>query len=1446
MSDELNDLFTRMKAQQHAHDQAQQQPPMSFWTQPPPQPQHGYQPPSVSSPLFSPPAEMPQPHHPSHVISPASRASPFQTPGAHAQSQDQNRANSLLNLLRSNGSQPPAEGGLMSSLQNVQKPDTMQRTNSAQQSNMLSASDFVASLQRRPSAQSTTSSAAPEAAKSFESTAGQANTQDFLLNLLTKPSKLASPAASQVGGNPADANKKPNEASTVNRLAQSLAEASIASAESPQPELASLTPLVSPPTTIALEAPQPTKGGIFNYVNPFDQLHQSSPLNRTPQPQAQEKRIEILKHDRAVSDNLNGELGAPAAKTRKLSSSNKKPVHQAVESAKTPQSVSKKLEEVSAQVEDQVAQALANATKQETSLVKAKEVVVPVVEKQAGDETVDTDWSTAEDEDAKQEEDAKVEVFNFPMKPFVTLQLQSSRVARPFRPSTWESATPIARLKKEFSHDDRALATASQSHIIYAVVPSEKKPDTGLKIIRQEDGKNKHVWAKAGERLCNVQVSSVTQGDVESVLATGVNGTIFYTTLAKSRGDLFDDDNVEAQGFIMSPPPNSDEPSSSSTFGTSSAIKTRAKLSNRHSDQYFAVARGRQIHLIAPEIVKDRAYTDHKTHIVQTEKYLSEHSLSINTAKAGKDFCFSEDDTTLISLDKVGKVKFWDIRALTSAIDSVNQGSYDKAPRNELKEPIYSFAAGASPLHPDDKMSPSSVMLLDKDRPCAKGVALRYLLVGFQQNHILQLWDLGLGKCVQELRFPESPGSTNAMCTVNYHPKTGILCVSHPGRNSIYFIHLSAPRYNLPPLSQAAYIGLLAAQDQSLPRPDSTAIMSGMREYSLGKVGELRSVDMLKTPFPTGNVPDDAAFETLFELYIEHSKGVVGMLIKRDDLGWDAKGKMVKPKDAIEAGLVKVGELNPPRPAESTTASQPEILQRQPAKSKKDREVAKPEPKSEPKVQAKEDAQPTPVPASNDNTSLPAHFKQIPEAPSATNPPIMTAEDYSMAAQKPKAPAKEREVEVEKPAIVQEPAAKPQPSPKKSNAKVAAPNVADSNVQDVLAKEFAALYQKLDQDKRIADASGAAKQDAILRLVSSTLTENVENTLHKIVSASIESKVIPALTSNTSKVIERKLAETLNTQVSESVAKELKATLPVAISAALRDNHVTRALSTHIVDEVSKQVKMDMGGLVQRSMQTVQTNMASQLTQSSHSLHKAIVDVESKLGASLHQVSEHQLQQNAMLSQLSASVRELTSLVHSMKEEQGRIASQVSQQSTPQALTAPVQREAEIEAVAPQSEEPTEVERLTQMLRNAEYQQATIEWLQSANQAELFDHLFKFLNPLYLQQVSPLVALSVSAAITSSFETNVELRLEWLGTIVSNIDASVSSIHRKQTLPFHCTDLNHQDSDIRDVAPKIMEVLYQRLQGAYMQLAEMEPRDDNALRKMVALTRQIADVRRSL
>nr|OQO16468.1 hypothetical protein B0A51_16300 [Rachicladosporium sp. CCFEE 5018] len=1382
---DLEEILSRLKTTSRTPSTSQPFAQPSFWA-PQSATQGAYQPPSVSTPLFSPPIQTPNPIHSSAIISPVGGIAPLPTPGGPAQ--ELNRTNNLLNLLKFNGA--------------AQKPSTP---------------DAIAQ-------------GASAAKPSFESTANKANTQDFLLNLLTKPAK-APTVTSPVLPTKADL---PSVAS----IAQSLGNVAI-TADVPQIETTPARQFGSPAEATKFAAPQPTKSGMFNYVNPFDTLHASSPLNRTPQPAG---KIEILKHGRETSDSLNGESGARAAKTRKIESPERQPIQQesvAAPPAKDAQSVSQKLEELSGKVQNQVEEALAAVGDQQARAPSAA-ATKPAAE-QNNDESVDTDWSTAEDEDTKLEEEDKVEVYNFPMEPFVTLQLTTAKAPRQFRSETWEKATPVARLKKDFSHDDRTLAAATQHYIVYSVPPTEKKPDAGLKIIRQDDGKNKAVWNKAGERLCTVQISPYAMGDVECVLATGVNGTIFFTTLSKSGGDTFGDDDPEAYGFTMSPPPNADEPSSTSAFGTSSAIKTRAKLSNRHATSYFAVARGRQIHLIAPDAVKS-SYLNQKTHVADTEKYLAEKSLSINTGKAGKDFCFSEDDTVLISLDKIGKVKFWDIRTLTTAIEESKGGNL----HHELKEPIHGFSAGASPLHPDDKMSPSSVTLLDKDRPCAKGVALRYLLIGYQQNHILQLWDLGLGKCVQELRFPESAKGSNAMCTINYHPKTGVLCISHPGRNSIYLIHVSAPKYVLPAMTQAHYITALARQDTSLPRVESTAIMSGMREFSLGKIGELRSVDMLKTPFPSEESSGDAAAEILFELYVMHSKGVIALPIKRADLGWDAKSKVIKPVPAQEAGVVEFTKFKDKAAAEVSPSSQPET----PSKAPK---VAKKEVKAEaPKAIMKKEASPSKSTPSTNGTA--AHTpikqsKQIPEAPAPTNPPIITAEDYAAVAppvQQREAPKSASPKNPAEATPVAAPAKAPSPPVEKAPALHEASDPSSGLSEALLAKEFSSLYQKLEQDKRVADAAGSAKQDAMLRLVSSTLTENVESSLHNIVGNSIATKVLPALTVSTSAIVERELAKTLNQQVGESVAKEVSAAIPLAVSCALRDAQVTSALSAHIVNEVTKQIKMDMGGLVQRSMQTVQANVTTAITQSTAGTQKALLDLETKLNTQLRDAATQQKAQSDMLVQLTSSMASLTTLVNEVKSQQATLLG--SQQSAPAALPSTSDPVEDSPTESLESIEQAELTRLTHLLKSGEYQRATIDWLQSSNQADLFDNLFIYLNPLYLQQVSPLVALSVSAAITASFETNVEKRLEWLGTIVGNIDVQVRGLSDGGGLGVFGDDADFEmkDGDIRDVAPKIMDVLYQRLQGAYMQLAEREVRDEGALKKLFTLTQQIGQVRKAL
>ena len=51
-----------------------------------------------------------------------------------------------------------------------------------------------------------------------------------------------------------------------------------------------------------------------------------------------------------------------------------------------------------------------------------------------------------------------------------------------------------------------------------------------------------------------------------------------------------------------------------------------------------------------------------------------------------------------------------------------------------------------------------------------------------------------------------------------------------------------------------------------------------------------------------------------------------------------------------------------------------------------------------------------------------------------------------------------------------------------------------------------------------------------------------------------------------------------------------------------------------------------------------------------------------------------------------------------------------------------------------------------------------------------------------------------------------------------------------------------QDPEIREVAPSILDVLSQRLEGQYMRIAELDPRDP-VLRKIPPLTRQARELR---
>ena len=69
----------------------------------------------------------------------------------------------------------------------------------------------------------------------------------------------------------------------------------------------------------------------------------------------------------------------------------------------------------------------------------------------------------------------------------------------------------------------------------------------------------------------------------------------------------------------------------------------------------------------------------------------------------------------------------------------------------------------------------------------------------------------------------------------------------------------------------------------------------------------------------------------------------------------------------------------------------------------------------------------------------------------------------------------------------------------------------------------------------------------------------------------------------------------------------------------------------------------------------------------------------------------------------------------------------------------------------------------------------------------------------------------------------MQQRLEWLSSVLESIDI--------------------EDPDIKEVAPKIMDVLSQRLQGAYMNISEANP-SEPSLKRISTLNRQVVEVRR--
>lgn len=702
------------------------------------------------------------------------------------------------------------------------------------------------------------------------------DTQAYLLSLLNQPK----PPQSEASLRPSKSTSPPSRASPVDdvgHLAQALEDASLDMSMMGSAATENLPSFVP-----AASKPPAGKNGLFTYVSPFDQMPSSAPRNRKDKPESSNTAspvpaFQILKHPGLDSPSSTSYAASPAHKKQKID-----PITQDDSAPPTPladgrsklealigigasgnkdtkenkETVHAALGEIGDQVDKQVQEAIALAEAEETvtsieddlkAMLQAKtekefqqtaqaaaksikvelekdensgalddlpepvaEEVKHMIDDAAQGHIIDS-WESADADDTpiKDDEDSIIKVYSFPMKPWTSITIKEPDEPRPtFRD---ESVMDIARLKKEFDQIDRTLVTASNNFIVYGM-----SKNGGVRIIRQDDGKDARIFTETKDRVFSVVTSASAPDQKESIIATGISGTVYWAMIKDGEGDHVEDSNPEMYGFAL-PPIQTLE--SESPGGM---LKTRARKSSSHPD-FFAVGRGKFIHIIWPSVILKQSFLKNgMDRIVDTEKYLAHHSLKINTGKAGKDFAFSEDDTTIVSLDKAGRVKFWDIRSLTKP-ELV--GNPAQPQQIEIKDPLITLTTTPA----SEKSWPTSVLLVDKLRPYQRGCALRYLIVGMKQNHTLQLWDLALQKPVQEIHLPHQKES-DAVCSVLYHAATSIIVVGHPTRNSIYFLHLSAPKYNLPKsVTQADFMAKLVSKDPSLPSPESTAVISGMR-----------------------------------------------------------------------------------------------------------------------------------------------------------------------------------------------------------------------------------------------------------------------------------------------------------------------------------------------------------------------------------------------------------------------------------------------------------------------------------------------------------------------------------------------------------------------------------------------------------------------------------------
>jgi hypothetical protein len=170
--------------------------------------------------------------------------------------------------------------------------------------------------------------------------------------------------------------------------------------------------------------------------------------------------------------------------------------------------------------------------------------------------------------------------------------------------------------------------------------------------------------------------------------------------------------------------------------------------------------------------------------------------------------------------------------------------------------------------------------------------------------------------------------------------------------------------------------------------------------------------------------------------------------------------------------------------------------------------------------------------------------------------------------------------------------------------------------------------------------------------------------------------------------------------------------------------------------------------------------------------------MEKQIAEQLRYANDQRREDATKIAQLTDTVHTCLETIQNMVATQAELQSQVSKLQ--QSLERPVQQApvpsppAARSPAIQKSPEQLEIEAITHLMSDGNFEQATMQWLQSQRTAELFDAVFIRCNPGYLRQVSPLLALSAGAVVSADLDRNTPERLAWLEAVLTSVDPNVS------------------------------------------------------------------------